>query len=537
MKRTFIRIIILFIASSVEIQAQIDWQRSGYTTLEGRIQNFEKYYDEHNTVEIQIDDWTNAYRRTIFTEIDSFGNFSLSCFIFQTQEIILRYKNEWRYVFVTPDDTLRVVIDADAFGKTCSITAQDSIDFSYDPEASFYGLKYSGVTAKICQNYDHFSASSLYSSICKHVSVNKEKVAELSFQRYTTWRDSVYEIQQIILNEFLEANHYDEFSNQFLKSRFYLSYIYDLFNYYSILNDHYQWNDSIRIRHSLNLVNTKMKEDYKLLMANPEFYFTVINSHISGLIGEIGYQEFRDSYSEAALDAEFTEQKEKITPLNELSSQDYVIAKFPFVLKAADAIEDDRIRQSLIAHNYTMTLEYRNVDPGLDLALSRITNEEIKASMINARNHFLWRTSHLNAINFDPEGDTLLNHLKEKYKDHVLYIDFWGTWCGACYGNFEAMPALKEKLKGKEVTFVYLCCNCDEDKWTETIDSYALDGEHIFLSSEQYAHLATKFNLIGVPKFIIIDRKGKIVNDRAPRPENHPLIIERVANEILKYLN
>ena len=214
-----------------------------------------------------------------------------------------------------------------------------------------------------------------------------------------------------------------------------------------------------------------------------------------------------------------------------------MVAKYPFVLKAAKAIENERIRQSFIAHNYTMALENRNVDLGLDLTLSRITNEDIKASIINAQNHFLWRTSNMDAINVDQRGDTLLNYLKDKYKDYVLYIDFWGTWCGACYGNFEAMPALKEKLKGKKVAYVYLCCRCNEEKWAETIETYNLEGEHIFLSSEQYAYLAMKFNLIGVPKFVIIDRNRKIVNDRAPRPENHPLIIDIVADEISKYLN
>lgn len=530
-------LILVFTLFSSALHSQLDWKKSGYTTISGEIRNFEKYYNEHNTVEIQIDDWTNSYRRKLFSDIDSTGRFAITFFIFQTQEVFLMYKNEWRYVFVTPDDTLKVLVDANTFFKNCSSSPANSTNKTYESESSFYGLKYSGATAKICENYDSYNSSSEFKKLSSYTIKKSEMIKRLDFDEYYSWRDSIFDIQISELNQILDQSDYEDFFNQFLRSRYYLAYVGDLFSYYSMFSPHYQSHDSVRINRSISLINTKMRGDHDLLMAFPEFYFSVMNNHINQLISEIASVAYRDSYLTVENNGLLSEKIDDVTPFSELSKQEHAINKFPFVLEASEVIADNLIQQSLVAHNYTMSLEYKNADPGLDQALSRITNEDIKASIINARNHYLWRQANHESFSLEIDGDTILPYLTNKYKDYVLYIDFWATWCGACYGNFDALPALKKKLKGKKVVYVYLCCHCDKEKWAKTIKDYKLKGEHIYLNSEQYAKLADKFNLIGVPKFVIIDRKGRVVNDRAPRPENHPILIDNLTEEISKYLN
>jgi len=513
----------------------------GYTTITGKVLNYENYYDEYNTIEIQVDDWTNAYRRSIFTEIDSSGHFTISFFIFQTQNVIIKYKDKWRYVFVAPEETLELNIDAKLFDRTCLNEENEYPKFSYDSRASINGMKYIGVTSRICQNYDHFYYYQLNSLITNHVSSNLEKMNNLTVQEYIKWRDSVYIKQQEELNEIFNTNNYEEYFEDYLKSKYLTSYLIDNFECFSKIKDNYPWIDTMNVKLSLNLINTTIKENSELLKTNPGAYFTIVNNKLYGIFFNIGMYRVMMPYTSESTSVEFTSienesYKSVLQPLQDMSDAEFNTAQFQSQINSTKLIEDVQVRESLIGHYYTMSLENGNFDYGLEYILSQISNEDIKASLINAHNHFLWRKSNLNSFEFKNEGDTIIDYLKNKYKGKVIYIDFWGTWCPACYGVFEAIPTLKEKVKRQNIIFVYLCCHCNKEKWNETIATYNLDGEHIFLSSEQYAYLAQKFNLIGVPKFIIIDRYGNIVNDRAPRPENIPILIDKVVTELTKYM-
>ncbi|MFD2146044.1 TlpA family protein disulfide reductase [Mucilaginibacter antarcticus] len=49
------------------------------------------------------------------------------------------------------------------------------------------------------------------------------------------------------------------------------------------------------------------------------------------------------------------------------------------------------------------------------------------------------------------------------FKGRVVYIDFWGVYCGPCIGAIkESVPALHQKYKGKQVVFINICIDTDE---------------------------------------------------------------------------
>ncbi|MBS2101026.1 TlpA disulfide reductase family protein [Carboxylicivirga linearis] len=108
-------------------------------------------------------------------------------------------------------------------------------------------------------------------------------------------------------------------------------------------------------------------------------------------------------------------------------------------------------------------------------------------------------------------------------KGKQIYIDIWSTSCGPCKEEFEYNEKLKETLKNKDVEIIYISLDSDQnkDRWKDMIKYYNLKGNHIRANEKLEADLKEKIERwYGIPRYLIIDEGGNIVNNDAPRPSN-----------------
>lgn len=113
----------------------------------------------------------------------------------------------------------------------------------------------------------------------------------------------------------------------------------------------------------------------------------------------------------------------------------------------------------------------------------------------------------------------LIRAISEKFKGKVIYLDFWATWCGPCRSEMPSSRKQKAELKGKDVAFVYLTgTTSPEMTWKRMIAD--IPGEHIRLTGEQWDAICKQFNVSGIPHYMLIDKKGNVVNQKAPRPSS-----------------
>lgn len=118
------------------------------------------------------------------------------------------------------------------------------------------------------------------------------------------------------------------------------------------------------------------------------------------------------------------------------------------------------------------------------------------------------------------KGADFLRTIIQKYPGKVLYVDIWAPWCGPCMKEMFYSNELQKKYENNEVEFIYLGVSCNKDAWESSIARRKLTGEHYFLEDEQRDQLFKMFEFSGIPRYLIINKKGIVVNSNAPRPSN-----------------
>ena len=121
------------------------------------------------------------------------------------------------------------------------------------------------------------------------------------------------------------------------------------------------------------------------------------------------------------------------------------------------------------------------------------------------------------------DADQLWETLLAPYRGKVVVADFWGSWCDPCKEMMKYLAPVKEKLKDREVVFLYFAYLSPEEPWKNVIKEFRLWGPqvvHYNLPAEQQRLIVRKLGVESFPTFMLIDREGQMVDPHMPSPEN-----------------
>ena len=110
----------------------------------------------------------------------------------------------------------------------------------------------------------------------------------------------------------------------------------------------------------------------------------------------------------------------------------------------------------------------------------------------------------------------------------VVYIDVWATWCGPCKREIPMLKELESSYHGKDVAFVSISTDKDVEAWKKFIVDQALTGIQVHQSENFDLTVSKNFIVNSIPRFILIDKAGKIVSADAPRPSSGTVIREMI---------
>lgn len=101
------------------------------------------------------------------------------------------------------------------------------------------------------------------------------------------------------------------------------------------------------------------------------------------------------------------------------------------------------------------------------------------------------------------------------YKGKMVVVDIWATWCCSCLEKMPKYIQLQKKYKQhKDIIFLSLSIDHDQKNglWKKTIEKNNMQSLTNLIAPESKSSFCSDYFVTGVPRYMVIDAKGKIIN-------------------------
>jgi thiol-disulfide isomerase/thioredoxin len=118
-------------------------------------------------------------------------------------------------------------------------------------------------------------------------------------------------------------------------------------------------------------------------------------------------------------------------------------------------------------------------------------------------------------------------------KNKITYVDFWASWCAPCRAEMPDSKKLRGEYASKGVNFVYISTDENAADWDKANKKIGLpDNMSFLLPNPSENPLKKRFKINAIPRYMLIDKNGKVIDDDAPRPSDKE--IREVLEGLLK---
>jgi len=134
-----------------------------------------------------------------------------------------------------------------------------------------------------------------------------------------------------------------------------------------------------------------------------------------------------------------------------------------------------------------------------------------------------------NKMNALDGSSVAFKDILKKYQGKTVVIDVWASWCSDCIKGMPKVKALQTEFPN--ATYLFLSMDKTPEAWKKGIEKYEVQGEHYMATDGMKGIFGKSIDLNWIPRYMVIDKKGKIALFRAIEADDTKLI------ETLKKLN
>lgn len=184
------------------------------------------------------------------------------------------------------------------------------------------------------------------------------------------------------------------------------------------------------------------------------------------------------------------------------------------------------------------TMTFMDSKKDIDTMLTRLNKENLNGMMKSMKEFYSDILSLKRDLPLGKDSPTFNNYENFKggaislsdLKGKNVYVDVWATWCAPCIAEIPSLKKLEHDYAGKNIAFVSM--SIDDDRthggswdqakvdWKEMVADKELGGTQVYAPKGWQSQFVRDYKINGIPRFILIDTEGKIVDANAPRPSS-----------------
>lgn len=185
----------------------------------------------------------------------------------------------------------------------------------------------------------------------------------------------------------------------------------------------------------------------------------------------------------------------------------------------------------MIADNYIVTYLDKGADAGLEASFEAYKKTTTHQDQVKELQPLYDKIKKL--LPGSPAPDFELNDVQGnpiRFRDiigkgKVVYLDVWATWCGPCVGEIPFMEKLVKHYAGNpKITFISISLDDKVDRWKKKLEADKPSWKQFIIPDALNSTLCKEYDIPGIPRFMLFDEEGKIINTNAPRPSSDEIL-------------
>ncbi|SFS91234.1 Thioredoxin-like [Zhouia amylolytica] len=151
---------------------------------------------------------------------------------------------------------------------------------------------------------------------------------------------------------------------------------------------------------------------------------------------------------------------------------------------------------------------------------SVVANQKANSKKLNATN----RTAGL-LTNLVNDNELTFEQVLSGHKGKIVLVDFWASWCSPCRKEMPFLKDLKSKFNETELKIIEISIDKDYSAWVRAskLENLSKEEGNYIISNWEKSNLYKNFRIKTIPRYLLFDRNGKIIDDDAPRPSENEL--------------